>query len=280
MWYYSTGGQKNGPISEEEVADLIRTEDLGREDLVWTTGMDEWKKVSEVDEILPDPPPLPDGAGPPELPNREDPREDHGGDADERDFREEQKSQGRVSGKKGTHKKSPASSVSTNRADQTEDGAPDLSDISGGSTSDSAEEYAGFGKRLAAFAIDNVFLLLATLPLFLLILPMSNPNEVDLEKLARAIGLFGGSGYFIFFEASYKQATFGKQLLGLRVVDMNHGRIGLGKAIGRHLGKILSGAIFLIGYIMAAFTEKNQALHDKLSGCLVLEKEGGPSFFG
>jgi len=34
----------------------------------------------------------------------------------------------------------------------------------------------------------------------------------------------------------------------------------------------LSGVIFGIGFLMIAFTEKKQGLHDKLSGCLVFRK--------
>ncbi|MEH2462295.1 RDD family protein [Nostoc sp.] len=36
--------------------------------------------------------------------------------------------------------------------------------------------------------------------------------------------------------------------------------------------KIISGLILLIGYIMAAFTEKKQALHDIIAGTLVVNK--------
>ncbi|MCK5087480.1 MAG: RDD family protein, partial [Melioribacteraceae bacterium] len=45
------------------------------------------------------------------------------------------------------------------------------------------------------------------------------------------------------------------------------------RATGRFFGKILSGLIFNIGYIMAAFTERKQALHDILANCLVVEND-------
>jgi uncharacterized RDD family membrane protein YckC len=61
--------------------------------------------------------------------------------------------------------------------------------------------------------------------------------------------------------------------MNLKVTDMNGNKIGFGKASGRHFGKILSGMILSIGYIMAAFTEKKQALHDKMAGCLVVKDE-------
>ncbi len=59
--------------------------------------------------------------------------------------------------------------------------------------------------------------------------------------------------------------------MGLKVKGLNGNKIGFGKATGRHFGKILSGMILFIGFIMAAFTEKKQALHDKMAGCLVIE---------
>ena len=42
-------------------------------------------------------------------------------------------------------------------------------------------------------------------------------------------------------------------------------------ATGRHFAKIISGCVCLIGYIMAAFTERKQALHDIIAGTIVVE---------
>ena len=76
--------------------------------------------------------------------------------------------------------------------------------------------------------------------------------------------------YYALMESSRKQATLGKMALGLKVTDMYGNRITFGRATGRYFGKILSGLILNIGYIMAAFTEKKQALHDMLANCLVI----------
>jgi len=51
---------------------------------------------------------------------------------------------------------------------------------------------------------------------------------------------------------------------------MNGNRISFARAKGRFFGKWLSGMIMNIGYLMVAFTEKKQALHDILAGCLVV----------
>jgi uncharacterized RDD family membrane protein YckC len=65
-------------------------------------------------------------------------------------------------------------------------------------------------------------------------------------------------------------ATVGKMALSLKVTDMEGQRITFGRATGRYFGKWLSAVILLIGFIMAAFTAKKQALHDILASTLVL----------
>ena len=56
------------------------------------------------------------------------------------------------------------------------------------------------------------------------------------------------------------------------VTDANGNPISFGRATGRHFGKIISALTLLIGYIMAGFTEKKQALHDMIAGCLVVKR--------
>jgi uncharacterized RDD family membrane protein YckC len=74
-------------------------------------------------------------------------------------------------------------------------------------------------------------------------------------------------------ESSAHQGTLGKIALGLFVTDLQGRRISFGRASGRFFAKIITGLIpFFIGYIMAGFTEKRQALHDMIAGCLVLKK--------
>ena len=60
-----------------------------------------------------------------------------------------------------------------------------------------------------------------------------------------------------------------KKALGLSVTDLSGNRIGFGRATGRYFAKILSGLILLIGFIMVAFTQRKQGLHDMLAGTLV-----------
>jgi len=145
--------------------------------------------------------------------------------------------------------------------------------------------YAGFWRRFVAMFIDG----LVFTPLFLIVVLTSGlfgiamQPRVDLEGLA---GAFFGVGVILFMcllfvgnwlyhtamESSRHQATLGKKALGIIVTDMNGNRISFARANGRFFGKWISGMIMNIGYLMAAFTEKKQALHDILASCLVVMK--------
>jgi len=79
--------------------------------------------------------------------------------------------------------------------------------------------------------------------------------------------------YHALMESSEWQATLGKKALGLVVTDMAGQRVSFGRSTGRHFGKIITNMVpAFIGYIMAGFTEKKQALHDMMAGCLVLRR--------
>lgn len=79
--------------------------------------------------------------------------------------------------------------------------------------------------------------------------------------------------YFAGMESSNTQGTLGKMALGIKVTDLKGSKIDFGKATGRYFGKIISALIHLIGYIMVAFTQKKQGLHDIMAGCLVVNRD-------
>jgi uncharacterized RDD family membrane protein YckC len=60
--------------------------------------------------------------------------------------------------------------------------------------------------------------------------------------------------------------------LGIKVTDLNGSRIDFGRATGRYFGKFISSIILFIGFIMVAFTQKKQGLHDILADCLVVNR--------
>lgn len=137
--------------------------------------------------------------------------------------------------------------------------------------------YANVGKRFLAFFIDGVIVYILNI-LVGIAIGLAIGGAAGEEGAGTAAGLAGAAGliinwlYSAFQESSPKQATIGKQAMGLVVTDMNGERVSFAKATIRHFAKILSALILLIGYIMAFFTEKKQGLHDMIAGTLVLQK--------
>ena len=75
--------------------------------------------------------------------------------------------------------------------------------------------------------------------------------------------------YFAVQESSEKQATFGKQLLGLKVTDLAGERLGFRQASLRFMVGVLTLGTLCAGFFLAAFTARRQALHDLVSGSRV-----------
>ena len=77
--------------------------------------------------------------------------------------------------------------------------------------------------------------------------------------------------YFVKQETVRRQATLGKSLLGLRVTTTAGSTLSVGQSVGRLIIKdTLSGLFFALGFVMAAFTERKQALHDFIAGTIVV----------
>ncbi|SNS21227.1 Uncharacterized membrane protein YckC, RDD family [Anaerovirgula multivorans] len=140
-------------------------------------------------------------------------------------------------------------------------------------------EYAGFFRRLAAMLLDVIFSVMIywiysiILPIVFMIIGIYTAEFSDIYRFTFFVPSIPFLWlYFALTESSQKQATLGKRALGIIVVDTNMNRISFGAASSRFFGKFLSNLIFGIGYIMAAFTEHNQTLHDKLAKCYVVKK--------
>jgi uncharacterized RDD family membrane protein YckC len=81
--------------------------------------------------------------------------------------------------------------------------------------------------------------------------------------------------YFALMEST-RGATLGKMALGVIVTDMDGNRPSFGRASGRYFAKIISGLTLGLGYVIAGFSQQKQALHDMISGCLVINKPWPP----
>lgn len=148
-------------------------------------------------------------------------------------------------------------------------------------TENKVPTYAGFWYRALAAIIDTV---LCQLVAIIIVLPLAfalgasmadSASMYEIEVAGEALGYILGLViqwlWFTISESSRWQASLGKKLLGLKVTDVTGKRIGFGKANARYWSKIISLLILFIGYLMVAFTEKKQGLHDKIAGTLVIK---------
>jgi len=151
--------------------------------------------------------------------------------------------------------------------------------------------YAGFWLRFVAYVLDAVILGAFSLPIFFGLAMMmglgaalsSLPRRGDPFEngfppvFALFLGAFvlvvfvGGWMYHALLESSEWRVTAGKRIVGIVVTDLDGARISFARATGRYFAKFITGMIPLgIGYIIAGFTEKRQAIHDMIVGTLVL----------
>ena len=140
--------------------------------------------------------------------------------------------------------------------------------------------YGGFWIRFVAAIIDGIIVQVVVMPLSFVAggvsgfagvmggVPRSGLPILG-GLIGFVIGVFGTWLYEALMESSTRQATLGKMVFGMKVTDLGGNRISFGRATGRHFGKWVSALILGIGYIMAGFTERKQALHDMLAGTLV-----------
>jgi len=149
-----------------------------------------------------------------------------------------------------------------------------------------AARYGGFWIRFVAVIIDAIVVGIVVFPVSIVILAMTGLASrggdftdmpfVGIHMIGILIrGLFSGLVGWIYeasLESSSHQATLGKMVVGVKVTDLAGNRISFARATGRHFAKLISGAILMIGYIMAGFTDRKQALHDMIAGTLVQKR--------
>jgi uncharacterized RDD family membrane protein YckC/Tfp pilus assembly major pilin PilA len=134
--------------------------------------------------------------------------------------------------------------------------------------------YGGFWMRVAAHLLDSLIVSVVLVVLFMMFglsLRQGPPSAMPaLLMFVLAVAIWV---YFPLWESSAKQASPGKMALGLIVTDEHGNRLGFWHAFGRFAGKIVSGMIFNIGYMMAGWTGRKQALHDLMAGTFVVRKQ-------
>lgn len=242
-WYYAIAGKSYGPVSEEKLKALARQGTFQRDDFVYADYIGSWVRADSVYGLFEDIP------GAPETPG-------------------------------GT-----GLLVST----------PPMARPPG---LEVESQYAGFWIRVLAVIIDWLVLALPNCLIAMVVQtlilgsPFSppgfgpspqtfGPSGPDLDTLLsffltimayNAVTVLAQTAvvwpYYAFMESSRWQATLGKRAVGIMVTDLDGTRISFARATGRYFASWLSG-ILCIGYIIAAFTERKQTLHDMIAGTLV-----------
>ena len=129
--------------------------------------------------------------------------------------------------------------------------------------------YASFARRTLAFILD--YLIVA----FLIgMISAFRPGWGELGPLYALVFVWL---YKAGMESSALQASLGKLALGIKVTALDGERIGFARASGRFFAQLLSSIPLYIGYLMAGFTRRRQALHDLIAGTLVVRKKCAPA---
>ncbi|MEQ1511960.1 MAG: RDD family protein [Lysobacteraceae bacterium] len=257
-WYYSDAQRtQHGPVTAADLAALHTKGQLPAETLVWREGMSEWKPWREmIREVI-------EGGAP--------------GDA----RAEALVKAAEAAPDDGAYRPYAVAEPSPYAPPQARvDAARTI--VSGGRV-----VYAGFWKRVAASFIDSF---IATALSYMVQIPMMMIMGVGMAGFGSGGDPFSsGAGiamigliyviaigipllYFSWMHSSANQASLGKMAVGIKVVRTDGQRITFWRAFGRYFAYMLGGFTLGIGYVMAAFTERKQALHDMISDTLVVDK--------
>jgi eukaryotic-like serine/threonine-protein kinase len=126
--------------------------------------------------------------------------------------------------------------------------------------------FAGFGCNIIGFLVGIV------MGIAIVFTPESYAEIDQFYLISLWIGIILKWLYFVMFESSKKQATFGKIMTGLMVTDLQGKRLSFKSANIRYLSKIISSILIYFGYFLAGWTKRKQALHDKIADTLVIRK--------
>ncbi|MCW0392407.1 RDD family protein [Xanthomonas sacchari] len=261
-WYYADAAQqRHGPLAAADLQQRFQRGEVGLSTLVWREGLSEWRTLAEfVDELGLTQAPAPaiapievDGEAPPPPPAATVP------DA----------------------WTAPAPAVAASPY------AAPSAVLDGGARVVGGGEVvqAGFWKRVAAYLIDAFLVgIVANVIQFVVMLgffgitgfgkqpDFSTAAGIVMLLLLYLLPMAIAALYYGLFHASTKQATLGKMAVGIKVVRTDGSRITLSRGVGRYFGFMLSSLTLGIGLLMAAFTERKQALHDMLCDTLVVDK--------
>jgi len=144
--------------------------------------------------------------------------------------------------------------------------------------------YATFGNRAIAVIIDFALIFAVFIALFIIALILGAISDVlgaIFGFLAYLAMLVASIGYLVVSEGGPLGQTFGKHMMGIKVVGATPGPIGLGKAFIRYIGRILNSIVcgIPIGYLWPLFDAENRGWHDMIADTrVVVAPQGEKSF--
>ena len=261
-WYVGKGGQQSGPFAPTQLRQMAASGQLSPGDLLWKDGLPNWVPASSIKGLFPEA-----GQFPPPAASRPAPR------PTAPPPRAPLPTEGRLI------------DGSLNLGNPAVGGQwPSTPDVFPGVTGATGPlAFADFLPRVGATLLDGLFVgLLGCIPMGMVVVLIvaanaNTPENGDaaaaaLNVCGQIISFIVSAIYYVTLDASTKQGTWGKQIVGLKVTDLEGRRIGVGRAIGRFFARYLSICTCGIGFLLPLFTEKKQTLHDLISGCLVLKK--------
>lgn len=237
-WYYAVGQERQGPVSDEELGQLVQRGTVNNETLVWREGMADWQPYGQAAA------PAPGGgiicAECGQTFNFDD-----------------------VIRLGDQYVCATCKPVHIQRMQE-------------GGVVASTMEYAGFWVRFAARFVDGIItgiinMIIGVVAGIALGGASATPEQaMQAQLIGTAIGLVVQIIYEVFFIGRFG-ATPGKMALKLKVVRPDDGNVSYGRALGRWFAMQLSGLILMIGYLMAAFDrEEHKSLHDRICDTRVI----------
>ncbi len=264
QWHYADRNrQQHGPIESAALAQLFREGRLDLHSLVWRDGLAAWQPLGdfagELGLLEPTAPDVVENAGTTLEPLAP---------ADAATFDE-------------AGPKAPASPYAAPAAALRSDE---------GFHAGGEVVYAGFWKRVAAYFID-AFVVGAASQIVQMVLmvvlmgigagtgsfgsgsdPFGSVLGIAIIVSAYLVPILLQAFYFSAFHASSRQATLGKMAVGIKVADDEGRRISLLRGVARHFASWISWIPLGLGCLMAAFTQRKQALHDLICSTQVVDK--------
>jgi uncharacterized RDD family membrane protein YckC len=242
-YYYAVNGQQTGPVSEEQLRQMVASGSLPAETPVWREGMADWQPFSVALGGVGGAPVAVECAV--------------------------------------CHQTFPSDqTIRYGNANVCAGCKPRfMQGLREGAVAPTTLELAGLGSRVAAKILDTVILWIVNSVTNYAVMgsltfsPQTNPNiAMTTVSLVAALNMILNLTYNIAF-LHWRGQTPGKMALKIKVATPEGAPLSWGKAIARPFAEILSGCICAIGYLMAFWDPEKRALHDRIVGTRVIKAD-------